>query len=42
MFYIFKMDSSGIAVLIITVVICLAIFSMMNYIEKKIKKLECK
>ena len=42
MFYIFKMNSSGIVILTITIVICLAIFGMMYYIEKKIKKLECK
>lgn len=42
MFYIFKMDISGIIILTITIVICLSIFSMMYYIEKKIKKLECK
>ena len=41
MFYIFKMDSSGI-ILIIAIVLCFAIFGIMYYIEKKIKKLECK
>lgn len=41
MFYIFKMFN-GIITIIVVVTICLAIFNMLYYIEKKIKKLECK
>ena len=40
MFYIFKMYN-GIITIIVVIVICLVIFSMQYYIEKKIKKLEC-
>jgi len=34
--------NSSVITIIITIIICLAIFGMMYYIEKKIKKLECK
>ncbi len=36
------MDTTGIVLIVIVTVICLSVFSMLYYIEKKVKKIECK
>lgn len=36
------MDTTGIVIFVVVTVICISVIGMLYYIEKKIKKLECK